>query len=243
MDCDQARRCANEWQKLRGQRGRDRQRLHGQAAKPQGRGRRAARPLPARASARAEPPLVVPAAGPQRADRRAAPGWRAKRRRRPRGRPSRPSAPAWPPDQPQPAKRKLHRPPLKAKQTRLGRTGERKNGKEDPGHEPRLRSRPHVTRQPIRNQLNERTAPMAACSRIDGSPRRGLSHGLRARQGRDRQGDRRPRRDRPRRPDLPVHRRPRAAGRRAGPGQDAAGPDAGRRRLDSTSTASSSRPT
>ena len=66
-------------------------------------------------------------------------------------------------------------------------------------------------------------------SRIDGSPGRGVSHGLRASQGRDRQGDRRPRRDRPRRLDLPVHRRARAPGRRAGPGQDAAGADARRR--------------
>ena len=40
---------------------------------------------------------------------------------------------------------------------------------------------------------------------------------------RDRQGHRRPRRHRPRRPDLPVRRRPCPARRRARPGQDAAG--------------------
>ena len=43
---------------------------------------------------------------------------------------------------------------------------------------------------------------------------------------RDRQGDRRPFRHRSRRPDLPLRRRPRPAGRRARPGQDAAGADA-----------------
>ena len=51
-----------------------------------------------------------------------------------------------------------------------------------------------------------------------------LRRGARA----DRPGDRRPRRHRPWRPDLPVRRRALPARRRAGPGQDAAGAHAGR---------------
>ena len=64
---------------------------------------------------------------------------------------------------------------------------------------------------------------------IDGRADRGVSQPIQPGEGRDRQGDRRARRDRRRRADLPVRRRARAAGGRAGAGQDAAGPHAGRR--------------
>ena len=50
---------ANEWQKLRGQRGRDVERIHGEAQEPQGRGRRAARPLQSAARRESEPRPVV----------------------------------------------------------------------------------------------------------------------------------------------------------------------------------------
>ncbi len=53
-----------------------------------------------------------------------------------------------------------------------------------------------------------------------------LPPGVRQGPPRDRQGDRRPLRNRPRRADLPVRRRPRPPGRSARPGQDAAGADA-----------------